>query len=214
VKAQAKARPVRGLYAVTPDTEKTEWLVADVTAAISGGARIIQYRNKTAAPGLRLAQARALKSLCRDRDATLIINDHVELALAVDADGIHVGSEDTSYDDARRALGSQKLIGISCYNELALALAAESRGANYVAFGSFFPSRVKPEAVHAPTDLLMDAKRALGVSIVAIGGITLDNAPPLIRAGADALAVISALFSAPDVTAAARSFTALFEARQ
>jgi thiamine-phosphate pyrophosphorylase len=214
VKAQPTVRAVRGLYAVTPDTEKTESLVAHVTAAISGGVRIVQYRNKTATPDLRLAQARALKSLCRDSDATLIINDHLELALAVDADGIHVGSEDMSYDDARRALGEQKLIGISCYNQLDLALAAESRGANYVAFGSFFPSRVKPGAVHAPTDLLINARRALEVSIVAIGGITLNNAPHLISAGADALAVISALFSAPDVTAAARSFTALFEARR
>jgi len=214
VKAQPTVRAVRGLYAVTPDTEKIESLVVHVTAAISGGVRIIQYRNKTATPELRLAQARALKSLCRNMGATLIINDHVELALAVDADGIHVGSEDTSYDNARQALGNQKLVGISCYNQLGLALAAESRGANYVAFGSFFPSRVKPGAVHAPADLLIDARRALEVSIVAIGGITLDNAPPLISAGADAVAVISALFSAPDVTAAARSFTALFGAQR
>ena len=214
MKAQPTVRAVRGLYAVTPDTEKIESLVVHVTAAISGGVRIIQYRNKTATPELRLAQARALKSLCRNMGATLIINDHVELALAVDADGIHVGSEDTSYDNARQALGNQKLVGISCYNQLGLALAAESRGANYVAFGSFFPSRVKPGAVHAPADLLIDARRALEVSIVAIGGITLDNAPPLISAGADAVAVISALFSAPDVTAAARSFTALFGAQR
>jgi thiamine-phosphate pyrophosphorylase len=214
VKAQPTVRAVRGLYAVTPDTEKTESLVAHVTAAISGGARIIQYRNKTATPELRLAQARALRSLSRDVGATLIINDHVELALAVDADGIHVGAGDTSYDDARRVLGNQKLIGVSCYNQLGLALAAEARGANYVAFGSFFPSRVKPGAVHAPKDLLIDGSRALELPIVAIGGITLDNAPLLISAGADALAVISALFSAPDVTAAARSFTALFEAQR
>lgn len=212
--AQPTMRAVRGLYAVTPDTENTESLVAHVSAAISGGVRIIQYRNKTATPELRLAQALALKSLCRDTGASLIINDHVELALAVDADGVHVGSGDTSYAAARRALGNDKLIGISCYNQLGLALAAESCGADYIAFGSFFPSRVKPGAVHAPADLLIEAKRALEVSIVAIGGITINNAPPLITAGADALAVISALFSAPDVTAAARSFTALFEAQR
>jgi thiamine-phosphate pyrophosphorylase len=204
---------MRGLYAITPDADETESLVAQVSAAISGGARIIQYRNKTATPEMRVAQAIALKSLCRDTGACLIINDHVELALAVDADGIHVGSSDASYDDARRTLGDEKLIGISCYNQLGLALAAEARGADYIAFGSFFSSLVKPGAVHAPTDLLIEARRTLKVPIVAIGGITLNNAPPLITAGADALAVISALFSAPDVTLAARSFTALFEAQ-
>jgi thiamine-phosphate pyrophosphorylase len=205
---------MRGLYALTPDTDETESLLAQVSAAISGGVRIIQYRNKTATPEMRVAQALALKSLCHDAGACLIINDHVELALAVDADGIHVGSGDASYDYARRALGDEKLIGISCYNQLGLALAAEARGADYVAFGSFFPSLVKPAAVHAPTDLLTEARRTLEVPIVAIGGITLNNAPRLITAGADALAVISALFSAPDVTAAARSFTALFEAQR
>jgi thiamine-phosphate pyrophosphorylase len=213
VKGQPTVLAVRGLYAVTPDTDKTESLVAQVSAAISGGVRIIQYRNKTATPEMRVAQALALKSLCRDAGACLIINDHVELALAVDADGLHVGSGDASYDDARRALGDEKLIGISCYNQLGLALAAEARGADYIAFGSFFPSLVKPGAVHAPTDLLIEARRTLKVPIVAIGGITLNNALPLITAGTDALAVISALFSAPDVTVAARSFTALFEAQ-
>ena len=211
MKRPSTALKVRGLYAITPDTEKTESLVAQVSAAICGGVRMVQYRNKTATPEMRLAHALALKSLCGDTGVSLIINDHVELALAVDADGLHVGSGDTSYDAARAALGDDKLIGISCYNQLGLALAAASRGADYIAFGSFFPSRVKPGAVHAPTDLLKEAKRRLEVSIVAIGGITIDNAPPLISAGADALAVISALFSAPDVTAAARSFTALFE---
>ena len=205
---------VRGLYAITPDNENTQSLVAQVSAAISGGVRFVQYRNKTATSQKRLAQALALKSLCRDRGASLIINDHVDLALAVDADGIHVGSGDASYKDARGALGNDKLIGISCYNRLELALAAQAHGANYIAFGSFFPSQVKPGAVHAPTDLLSAARRRLEISIVAIGGITIDNAPPLITAGADALAVISALFSAPDVTAAARSFTALFEERR
>jgi thiamine-phosphate pyrophosphorylase len=214
VKRPSTVLKVRGLYAITPDTEKTESLVAQVSAAISGGVRIVQYRNKTATPEMRLAHALALKSLCGDTGVSLIINDHVELALAVDADGVHVGSGDTSYDAARGALGDDKLIGISCYNQLGLALAAASRGADYIAFGSFFPSRVKPGAVHAPTDLLNEAKRRLEVSIVAIGGITIDNAPPLISAGADALAVISALFSAPDVTAAARSFTALFEGQR
>jgi thiamine-phosphate pyrophosphorylase len=213
VKGQPTVLAVRGLYAVTPDTDQTESLVAQVSAAISGGVRIIQYRNKTATPEMRVAQALALKSLCRDAGACLIINDHVELALAVDADGLHVGSGDASYDDARRALGDEKLIGISCYNQLGLALAAEARGADYIAFGSFFPSLVKPGAVHAPTDLLIEARRTLELPIVAIGGITLNTALPLITAGADALAVISALFSAPDVTVAARSFTALFEAQ-
>ena len=203
-------RLVRGLYAVTPDETDTDRLVAAVGEAISGGARLVQYRNKTAPEHLRVEQARALKALCASRSAALIVNDHAELALEAGADGVHLGGEDGSCVEARRKLGAAKLIGISCYDRIALAREAEREGADYVAFGSFFPSRVKPGAVHAPLALLAQARRELGVPIVAIGGITSVNAASLVQAGADAVAVISAVFDAPDVAAAARQFDALF----
>lgn len=210
----AARRAIRGLYAVTRDDRDTEALIARVRAAIAGGARFIQYRNKTATPDLKLEQARALKSLCEDAEVPLIINDDVELALAVGAHGVHLGAGDDSPEEARQKLGPDNLIGVSCYNRLELALEAEARGADYVAFGSFFPSHVKPGAVHAPLDLLVRAKRELDIPVAAIGGITLENAPRLLAAGADALAVISALFTAPDVTLAALRFAELFEAER
>jgi thiamine-phosphate pyrophosphorylase len=214
VNAQHTARALRGLYAVTPDISDTTSLIDLTRAAITGGARVIQYRNKTAPSEVRLEQAQALKFLCARTGASLIVNDHVELASEVDADGVHVGSGDDSADEARRALGSRKLIGVSCYDSIELARAAADGAADYVAFGSFFPSHVKPEAVRAPVDLLLQAKRELRVPVVAIGGITLENAPRLIAAGADAIAVISALFAAPDVVLAAARFSALFEPRR
>jgi len=179
-------------------------------AALAGGARLLQYRNKTAPPATRLAQARALFALCRRFRVPLIVNDHLELALAVDADGLHLGAEDGSVAAARERLGAGKILGASCYDRLELALEAEGRGADYVAFGSFFPSSVKPSAARAPLALLRDAKRRLAVPVVAIGGITLENAPQLIAAGADSVAVVSALFGTEDVGSAARRFSALF----
>lgn len=204
---------IRGLYAVTPDEPDTATLVAQVSAALSGGARFVQYRNKTASPSLRLEQARALKPVCDAHGAALIINDHVALAHAVDAAGVHLGAEDGAVEAARDAIGAGKLIGVSCYNQLDPANAAQASGADYVAFGSFFPSRIKPDAVQAPIDLLLRARRTLSIPVVAIGGITPGNAEVLIANGADALAVITAVFGAADIAAAARAFTILFEAR-
>jgi thiamine-phosphate pyrophosphorylase len=201
---------VRGLYAVTPDTEDLETLVRDVEAAITGGACIVQYRNKNASPELLLSQASALQASCERSGVPLIVNDYVDLAREVGAAGVHLGAEDASLNAARAALGPEKIIGVSCYNALPHALAAERGGADYVAFGSFFSSSVKPGAVRAPIELLGDAKRRLKIPVVAIGGITLENAPRLVGAGADAIAVISALFCAPDIRAAAGSFKALF----
>lgn len=203
-------RAVRGLYAVTPDTADTDRLVAQVESAITGGARLIQYRNKAADPTLRLAQARALKAVCERLGAALVVNDHLDIALACEADGVHLGGDDGSIAQARAALGTGRLLGVSCYRSVELAVAAVRDGADHVAFGSFFLSRVKPGAVRAPVDLLAQAKRTLDVPVVAIGGITADNAPPLVAAGADALAVISAVFEATDVVAAAARFKTLF----
>lgn len=205
---------VSGLYAVTPDVADTPGLLATVEAALAGGARLLQYRNKSASSALRLAQARALLALCRGFQVPLIINDHLDLALAVNADGLHLGAEDGSLAATRKRLGPARILGVSCYDQLERALEAERLGADYVAFGSFFPSSVKPGAVRAPLALLRDAKRRLSVPVVAIGGITLDNAPQLIAGGADGVAVVSALFGADDVRLAARRFSALFARRE
>ena len=201
---------VKGLYAITPDIADTAELLARVEAALTGGASLLQYRNKTAGAALRLVQARALLALCWDYHVPLIINDHLELTLALDAHGLHLGGEDGSIAEARERLGPGKVLGVSCYGRIENALAAAGAGATYVAFGGFFPSKVKPGTARTPVDLLSEAKRELKLPVVAIGGITLDNAPALIAAGADSVAVISALFEAQDVELAARRFKSLF----
>lgn len=201
---------VRGLYAVTPDTTDTIGLAEWVEAALAGGAALVQYRNKTADPSLRTAQARALQSICKARAVPLIINDYPDLVATVGADGLHVGQDDVSLREARASIGLGKLLGASCYNRIDAAVAAVAEGADYVAFGSFFPSTVKPGAVKASPMLLREAKKKLGVPTVAIGGITLDNAAQLISAGADAVAIISALFGAPDIRLAAEKFNKMF----
>ena len=204
--------PVRGLYAVTPDTAESDLLYQRVEAILRGGARVLQYRSKNPERRLRLTQARGLLELCRTYAALLIVNDDVSIAQTIGADGVHVGRDDASIATARAALGP-RLIGASCYDSLERAMQAQRAGADYVAFGSFFPSSVKPQAVRAPIDLLHAARARLDVPIVAIGGITPDTAPALIDAGADAVAVVSALFEATDPSAAARAFTRLFQSR-
>jgi thiamine-phosphate pyrophosphorylase len=206
----AAARRVSGLYAVTPDNADTIWLVAAVEAALKGGARLIQYRNKAALPRLRREQACALRAVCARFDRPLIVNDDLDAALASGADGVHVGADDAPISAAREALGPGKLVGVSCYGSLERARAARDSGADYVAFGSFFPSRVKPHAVAAPVTLLGAARREIDLPLVAIGGITAENGERLVAAGADALAVISSVFGAADIEAAARGFNRLF----
>jgi thiamine-phosphate pyrophosphorylase len=201
---------VAGLYAVTPDLADTALMLAGTQAALAGGARLVQYRNKSADADLRHEQASALVALCRRRHVPLIVNDDVELACAIDADGVHVGVDDAAVDAARAQIGREKMIGVSCYNDLHRALLAQAQGADYVAFGSFFASSVKPRAAHAPLALLQQARQQVRLPLVAIGGITPANASALIGAGADAIAVIAALFTAPDVEIAARKFCGLF----
>jgi thiamine-phosphate pyrophosphorylase len=198
-----------GLYALTPDEPDTAALLAKVRAAVAGGAAAVQYRNKPADPTLRAEQARALVALCRGAGVPLIVNDDIALVLAVDAAGVHLGRDDGDLAAARRRLGPGRLLGASCYDRLELAERAVAAGADYVAFGSVFASLTKPAAVRAPLALLGAARR-LGGPVVAIGGITLENAPQAIAAGADSLAVIAALFEAGDVAARARAFDALF----
>lgn len=200
---------ISGLYAITPDEPDTAELLRKVRLALLGGARVLQYRNKVVAETVRQEQASALRELTREFDVPLIINDDVMLAQRIAADGVHLGGSDGSLIDARAVLGNGKLIGMSCYNRLALAHEAQSRGADYVAFGSFFASTVKPEAVVATPDLLRRAHREISVPLVAIGGITVHNGAQLLELGADALAVISAVFGAKDIQAAARQFANL-----
>lgn len=201
----------RGLYVITDTLQfRRDALVRAIAEAISGGARIVQYRDKSTDVERRLAEASALRSLTLDHDVLFLINDDLDLAEAVAADGVHLGREDGAIDAARKRLGAKAVIGASCYNSLELARSAQHSGADYVAFGSFFPSSTKPEAVPATPELLTKAKQELSVPLCAIGGITKETAPVLIAAGADMLAVISAVFSANDIEAAAREFSALW----
>lgn len=200
---------IRGLYAITPDIQDTAELLHKVRLALQGGALLVQYRNKIADTALRLKQAHALRGLTREFAVPLIINDDAALAQQVAADGAHLGGEDGSVAAARAVLGSGKLIGVSCYNQLDLARDAVRQGADYVAFGSFFASTVKPDACVAAPDLLRQARHEIALPLVAIGGITEQNGVQLLEAGANALAVISAVFAAPDIRSAARQFSSL-----
>jgi thiamine-phosphate pyrophosphorylase len=202
---------IDGLYAVTPDVADSANLVMMTREALSGGARLIQYRNKTANIALRLEQSRLLSHLCRKLNVLFIVNDHPDLAAEAGADGVHLGQEDAPVTEARRKLGPGKIIGVSCHDQLELAVEAERQGADYVAFGAFHISSTKPGAMAAPIDLLHHAKRKLHIPVVAIGGITSNNAMELIHAGAHAVAVSNALFGARNIRAAAESFSRLFK---
>ena len=200
---------LRGLYAITPDALSRDQLITRVESALTGGVRLLQYRSKDGDAQQRAELARALGALCRRYGAALIVNDDVELALAVGADGAHLGREDGDLTAARARLQG-KLLGASCYDRIDLARAATAAGADYIAFGSVYPSPTKPSAVSAPLALFAQA-RPLRIPLCAIGGITVENAPALIRAGADMVAVISDVFDAPDIAARARAFTRLFD---
>lgn len=201
---------MRGLYAVTPDRGETARLLAEVGAAIDGGCRVVQYRNKSAAPALRREQAAQLAAMCKTTGACFIVNDDVELALELAADGVHLGGDDGNPAAARQLLGPKRILGVSCYNDAARVDAALAAGADYVALGAMFPSATKPAAVRASLDLLRSVKAACPVPVAVIGGITLANAAPLVEAGADLLAVVSDLFDAPDIRGRARAFQDLF----
>lgn len=208
-------KPLHGLYAIT-DTHlcPDEALLRNVEQVLLGGCRLVQYRDKRENLPRRLHQAQQLKTLCHRYQALLIINDDLALAHEVAADGVHLGRQDPDPLHARSLLGSQAIIGVSCYNRLDLALEATSKGVDYVAFGRFFPSLTKPDAVQATPDLLRQAKQALDVPLVAIGGITPENGGPLIEAGADMLAVIQGVFGQPDIRAASQQFSDLFEPKE
>lgn len=198
----------RGLYLLTPDDADTARLLARVSSVL-GEASLLQYRNKQADRTLRLEQVAALLPLCRAARVPLLVNDCVDVALLTGADGVHLGEHDATLAQARQALGAKAIIGVSCYDDAMRAEAAAAQGADYVAFGAFFASTTKPGARRADTRLLQSAA-GLGLPRVAIGGITPANAPALVRAGADLVAVISGVFDAPDPAAAARAYRACF----
>lgn len=201
--------PSRGLYAITqPDNKTTDTLLDEVAAAIRGGAVIVQYRDKN--PIDAVATAAKLLELCRQHAVPLLINDNIELAASIGADGVHLGQTDGNIAQARKRLGQNAIIGVSCYNSLELAITAEAEGASYVAFGRFFPSTSKPLAAPAQLQTLHQAKAKLNLPIVAIGGILPENGQSLLEAGADLLAVIGGLFdSEPEQSA--RAYFKLFE---
>lgn len=202
-----------GLYAVTPDDPSATELLDQVERSLSAGVRLLQYRAKSAGDGGVRAwaeAARAIAAACRAAGARLIVNDDPVLAAEVGADGVHLGRDDGTVAEARARVG-RALVGVSCYDSLERAVQAENEGADYVAFGAMFPSRVKPAAVRASHELLSQARARLRIPIVAIGGIDLGNAAGVLRAGADAVAVISALYAAPDIGTAVRDFNELIE---
>ncbi len=201
---------LHGLYAITRESGgNTQRLLREVESAIADGAQLVQYRDKSFAAARRLTEAQALRAITSASATLLIINDDIELAVAVNADGVHLGRNDADLVSARARLGPRCVIGVSCYNELERAYAAQRAGADYVAFGSFFPSPTKPHAVRADVELIR-AWRNERIAACAIGGITLENAGPLVEAGVDMLAIITALWESDDVTRDARRFSRLF----
>ena len=201
----------RGVYAITPDTgQATENLLALAEQAIEGGIKMLQYRSKLTDKDLRVRQAKQLKILCKDYRVPLIINDDVSLAMSIDADGVHLGKSDTPCSIVRKILEEGKIVGVSCYDSITMAQNAEKGGADYVAFGSFYPSKSKPSAPLCSIATLKAASKMLKIPIVAIGGIQFENAKKLVDNGADYLAVIDQLFNHPSPTLAAKKLSMLF----
>lgn len=206
---------LRGLYAITDTAiaaRRDQTLLGMVTAALRGGARLIQYRDKASTTEQRHATALQLRELCEQFHATFLINDDVQLALACGAHGVHLGQSDTVLQAARAQLGNERIIGVSCHSDLTLVLHAQQHGADYIALGRFFPSQTKPDAPPATLATLLAVRKAIQLPIVAIGGVTPQNAPELIAAGADMIAAITGVFDTNDVEAAAREYVQLFAA--
>lgn len=207
-------RRLRGLYVITDNKlvqQSALSLPEQIAQAIAGGASVIQYRNKQAHAKVREREAGELALLCKSAGVIFLINDDIDTALAVDADGVHLGQQDTPLATARTRLGANKIIGITCHNRLELAVQAQHQGADYVAFGRFFTSQTKPSAPAAELQLLQDAKQQLQLPVCAIGGITPANATQVIAQGADMLAVIHAVLAAQDIKAAAHEISRLFK---
>ena len=202
---------MRGLYLVTPDWADTGRLLDATEAGLRAVAALVQYRNKEADGALRLEQATALLALCRRHGRPLVINDHLQLCMRLDADGVHLGAADGSLALARQVLGPDKIVGASCYGELALARAAQQAGASYAAFGGFYPSPVKKYDFVTAPEILDQARAELALPLVVIGGMTVENAAPLVARGADLVAAITAVYGDAAPEEAARRFQALFD---
>jgi thiamine-phosphate pyrophosphorylase len=201
---------MRGLYLVTPNWDDTAALIDATEQALRSGAALVQYRHKEASGELRRAQAAQLLALCRRYQRPFIINDHLELCLELGADGVHVGGTDASVAEARKALGAGKIVGASCYGEKQLARDASANGASYVAFGGFYPSKVKQYPVTTPPDIVSWAKAEIALPCVVIGGMTPALAAPLVARGADMVAAISSVYGAPVIDVAMHEFARLF----
>jgi thiamine-phosphate pyrophosphorylase len=205
---------MRGLYLVTPNWDDTEKLIGATRAALEAGVALVQYRNKDADTVLRREQAAALQALCRRYGRPFIINDHLSLCLTLDADGVHLGGTDDAVAHARSVLGPDKIVGASCYGELSLASAAQRDGASYVAFGGFYPSLVKKYSFTTSPAIIGAAREEITLPIVVIGGMTPQNAAPLVERGADMVAAITSVYGAPEPGEAVRRFDALFARRR
>jgi thiamine-phosphate pyrophosphorylase len=200
---------MQGLYLVTPNWDDSARLLEATEQALQAGVALLQYRHKEASPALRYQQAGLLQALCHRYQVPFIINDHVALCRELGADGVHLGGTDAALAEVRASLGPNKLIGASCYGDLARAHAAQAAGASYVAFGGFYPSRVKQYEVSTAADIVLQARAELTVPCVVIGGMTAQNAAPLVARGAQMVAAISSIYLADDVAAAVRAFRAL-----
>jgi thiamine-phosphate pyrophosphorylase len=206
------AARLRGLYAVTSQEicQSPRTLIEAVERALRGGARLVQYRDKQSQPQQRHDNARALLDSCRAHGALLLINDDPALAAAVGADGVHLGQTDPAIGSARATCGIDAVIGVSCGSSLERARDGVAAGADYVAFGRFFPSRTKPEAPPAELSVLRLARQRLSVPICAIGGITPATARSVVEAGADLIAAVDGVFGAADIEAAAAAYASAF----
>jgi thiamine-phosphate pyrophosphorylase len=200
---------MQGLYLVTPNWDDTEKLLAVTEQALKAGVALLQYRHKDASPALRREQGGALRELCHKYSVPFLVNDHVALCRELGADGVHLGGTDAPLAEVRASLGPNKLIGASCYGELARAQAAQAAGASYVAFGGFYPSKVKQYAVTTQPSILRHAREVISVPLCVIGGMTPHNAAPLVAEGAQLVAAITSVYLAEDVTAAVREFQSI-----
>jgi len=201
---------IKGLYAITPDMADLNTLVHKTQLAIEGGAFMVQYRSKIQDHAVKMQQCAAILRLCREYGVPCIVNDDVEMCRILEADGVHLGENDDNIAEVRHILGEDAIIGSSCYDQLDRAKQAQKEGATYVAFGAVFPTPTKPNAPRATLELLREAKREIHIPIVAIGGITVNNAHDVIEAGVDAIAVITSLFEAKTIKETAETFLKMF----
>jgi thiamine-phosphate pyrophosphorylase len=201
---------MKGLYLVTPNWDDTDRMIAATRAALDGGAAMVQYRHKEAGTALRMEQAAALLAVCRRYNRPLVINDHVDLCVTLDADGVHVGGTDVSVRTAREQLGRDKIVGASCYGDLDRAHSAQVQGATYAAFGGFYPSQVKKYTFRTDPSILEQARQRIALPLVVIGGMTPENARPLVAKGAHMVAAITSIYAEADPCEAAKQFDQLF----